>query len=83
MLPTKLTLRIEEELIKKAKDYSKKQGKSLSQLVADYFSLLNQNTIAYDNHIPTTPLVNELKGCLKNLNVNEQNYYKHLEDKYL
>ena len=35
-MQTKLTLRLDEELIKFAKVYAKERGKSLSQIVADY-----------------------------------------------
>ena len=34
---TKLTLRLDENLIKSAKNYASSSGKSVSQLVADYF----------------------------------------------
>ena len=34
---TKLTLRLEEELIKSAKNHANIIGKSVSQMVADYF----------------------------------------------
>ena len=36
----KLTLRIDEELIKAAKKYSAKKGKSLSRLVTDFFRII-------------------------------------------
>ena len=36
---TKLTLRIDEDLIKRAKTYSRQTGKSVSQLVADYLEM--------------------------------------------
>jgi predicted HicB family RNase H-like nuclease len=48
-MESKLTLRIEEKLIKAAKEYSAKKGKSLSRLVADFFFrsfnlfILNEN----------------------------------------
>lgn len=39
-MQTKLTLRMDDELISHAKQIAKEQGKSLSQIVADYFSVL-------------------------------------------
>ena len=42
---TKLTLRIDECLIKKAKAYSAKRGKSVSSMVADFFRLLPAATL--------------------------------------
>jgi hypothetical protein len=40
-MTTKLTLRMDENLINQAKDYAKHSGKSVSKLVADFFALLN------------------------------------------
>ncbi len=36
-MQTKLTLRMDEELIRKAKRFSRKTGRSLSRIVADFF----------------------------------------------
>ncbi|HZC00332.1 MAG TPA: DUF6364 family protein, partial [Gammaproteobacteria bacterium] len=38
-MQTKLTLRLDKKLIEAVKRYAEISGKSLSQLVADYFSL--------------------------------------------
>lgn len=40
LMQTKLTLRLDDRLIRKAKRYSARNGKSISRLVADYFDLL-------------------------------------------
>lgn len=76
----KLTLRLEEDLIQVAKDYAAKTGKSLSQIVADYFALLTARP-AHDEG--TTPLVRSLKGALRGAAVDETDYRRHLEEKYL
>lgn len=80
---TKLTLRLSEPLIKAAKKYSKKHGKSLSQLVADYLLLVTQGgvEITYFEKIP--PITLSLQGILKNKKAKEEDYKKYLEDKYL
>ena len=39
-MPTKLTLRLDAALINRAKTYAHEQDRSLSQLVADYFTHL-------------------------------------------
>lgn len=39
-MTTKLTLNIDESLMKSAKKYAKKKGKSLSEIVTDYLELL-------------------------------------------
>ena len=43
-MQTKLTLRLEDSLIQQAKDYAKQHDKSLSQVVADYFQMLTQQS---------------------------------------
>lgn len=77
-MAAKLTLRIEERLIDKAKMYAKQSGKSVSRLVADFFALLGQ---ASDTEI--SPKVRSLKGLLKNSSIDTEDYSHHLKDKYL
>lgn len=81
-MSTKLTLRMSPLLINRAKVYAKKHGKSVSQIVGDYFSLLN-NKIVSTKIKSTLPLTNSLRGVLKGINISEKDYKKHLEDKYL
>jgi len=76
----KLTLRLDDQLIRKAKDYSRRSGKSVSRLVADYFSLIES-----DEEIPgteITPRVRSLIGALKGTGVTEEDYHRYLEEKY-
>lgn len=40
---TKLTLTIEKEVIKTAKEYAKEKGQSLSDLVENYFKLITRD----------------------------------------
>ena len=81
-MATKLTLRMSPLLINRAKVYAKKHGKSVSQIVGDYFSLLNHK-IVESKIRPSLPLTNSLRGVLKGINISEKDYKKHLEDKYL
>lgn len=78
-MQTKLTLRLESELIQQAKAHAKQQGKSLSQIVADYFIIFTEKP---KNH-KTAPITQSLIGIVKNDNVDEKDYKKHLEEKYL
>lgn len=80
---TKLTLRMDEEIIDAAKNYSKLHGKSLSQLVEDYFYLITAKRSPARQIEPLPPLTQSLKGILKRKKLNEADYKKHLEDKYL
>jgi hypothetical protein len=77
---TKLTLRLDDRLITRAKRYSSRTGKSVSQLVSDYFSL-----IEVDEPIPgteLTPRVRSMIGSLKGASATEEDYRRHLEEKY-
>jgi len=77
---TKLTLRLDDALIRSAKRYSEKTGKSLSQLVANYFALIESGEDAPDTEL--TPRVKSLLGALRRSSVGEQDYKRHLEDKH-
>lgn len=78
---TKLTLRLDEELIKKIKAYSKKEGKSVSQLIADFVTILNYSAPIKEKKL--LPITQSLKGILKGHKISEKDYKKYLEDKYL
>lgn len=77
---TKLTLRLDERLIRNVKRHAAKSGKSVSKLVADYFALIDTNEDA--SEIKITPRVRSLIGSLKGAAVTEEDYRRHLEDKH-
>jgi hypothetical protein len=79
-MSTKLTLRLDGHLIARAKRYSDRSGKSVSQLVADYFALIEA-----DEPIPgteLTPRVRAMIGSLKGSSIGEEDYRRHLEEKH-
>ena len=78
---TKLTLRMDGNLIESAKKYSAKTGKSVSRIVADLFEIIRNEKIERGH--PLTPAVQSLKGALKGKSVDESDYKKYLEEKYL
>ena len=57
---TRLILRLDEELIAMAKRHSAETGRSVSQLVADFFSLIE----VQDPGVEITPRVRALRGVL-------------------
>ena len=80
-MQTKLTLRLDKELIERAKIYARQTERSLSQLVADYFALIGrEDGDTQPAALPT--LVANLKGCLKGAKLNEEDYRRYLEEKY-
>ena len=78
-MQTKLTLRLESELIEQAKKHAREQGKSLSQVVSDYFKVFTQN----QKSKPIAPVTSSLIGVIKSDSIGVDDYKQHLEDKYL
>jgi hypothetical protein len=76
---TKLTLRLDEKLIASAKRRSAESGKSVSQLVSDFFALMD----ARDSEVEITPRVGSLRGVLAGSALDEADYRRQLEEKYL
>ncbi len=81
MAATKLTLRLDEELVASAKAHARRSGKSVSQLVAAYFSALQQLGTE-DARKRLTPLVRSLKGAWKGSVVEVEDYRRYLAEKH-
>ena len=79
-MDTKLTLRLDEALIRRAKRHSAQSGKSVSRLVADYFAFID--AVDSDAAGELTPRVRSLVGALEGAPIDEQDYRAHLLDKY-
>ena len=61
-MTSKLTLTVEEEVIKKAKSYAKQTGRSLSELVENYLSTLTDE----DKNIQQiSPKLEKIIGAVK------------------
>ncbi|OIP97502.1 MAG: antitoxin [Syntrophobacteraceae bacterium CG2_30_61_12] len=80
-MQTKLTLRVDERLIERAKSFAKKRGKSVSQIVADYFVVLDPAPTVQATEL--TPIVRSLKGALRGAEVDVEDHHRHLEERYL
>ena len=81
-MQTKLTLRLEDQLIEQAKSYAAQAGKSVSQIVADYFKLLTAEKKSKSvSH--STPVTQSLRGLLRESELDEKDYKKYLEEKHL
>lgn len=78
---TKLTLRLEADLIQRAKALAKKRGKSVSRFVADYLTILELPP-RRNKDVLWPPLVRSLKGSLRKARVDEKDYRRYLEEKY-
>lgn len=78
---TKLTLRLDDQLIESAKEYSAKTGKSVSKIVSDFFVIIQNEKL--NNSYSITPIVQSLKGVLKHSEFSETDYKNYIEEKYL
>jgi hypothetical protein len=76
---TKLTLRLDDRLISSAKRHSAESGRSISQLVADFFALIEIEA----GEVEATPRVRSLRGVLAGSSLDTSDYKRHLEEKYL
>ncbi len=76
---TKLTLRMDEALVRTAKAEAGRRGKSVSQIVGEFF-----DSLASGQRAPAKlpPITTSLVGVLKGRGVSEADYRKHLREKY-
>ena len=79
-MQTKLTLRLDDTLIGRAKAEARRTGKSVSQLVAEYFALLSATHGGSEEPLP--PQVRALKGVLRGTAVDVEDYHQYLADKH-
>ncbi len=81
VMQAKLTLRMEEALIRKAKRLARRKGTSVSKFLGDY--IMRESDGSLDEELP--PITSSMLGTLKNdsVTVDEESYHKHLEEKYL
>ncbi len=80
-MDTKLTIKLNEQVIEKAKHYAKERGTSLSKLIENYF-----NTIANESMVEEeiTPLVKSLTGVIPPSDPikDKKDYVDYLIEKY-
>ena len=77
---TKLTLRMDENTVRKAKMEAKRRGKSVSRMVADFIESIGLQQDSEEDLPPTTA---SLVGILKGKEISEEDYKTHLREKYL
>jgi replicative DNA helicase len=80
-MQTKLTLRIESDIISEAKEMAQRQGKSISRVFSDYITGITSNEKRRSKKFKS-PMSESLKGSLKGIDTNESDYVGYLEEKY-
>ncbi|MFH0924789.1 MAG: DUF6364 family protein [bacterium] len=79
---TKLTLRLEEEVIHSAKDYAKKHSTSISKIVTVYLKSLSEQKETKES---ISYIVKELSGIIPEAVDTQKlldDYHLHLQNKY-
>lgn len=82
IMNAKLTLKLNKKSIERAKKYARKNKKSLSSMVENYFNIVSEKNEITD--IEISPNVLELSGVInlkKHINIKKE-YQKHIENKY-
>jgi Family of unknown function (DUF6364) len=77
---SKLTLRLDDKLIREAKSFAAEAEVSLSKLVADYFRLLMAGKSTPRK--TAAPVTRSLRGVLKGSRADRESYLAHLETKH-
>lgn len=87
----KLTLRLDEARIERAKRYAARSGKSVSRLVEDYFAALPDETpaqsAAHIHQLKPSPGLQAVLDAFKGVKVPDdydpkEDYVRYLEEKY-
>lgn len=80
VMHTKLTLRMDEALVRRAKAEASRRGKSVSQMVGEFVASLGSPK-QDEQKLP--PITASLVGVLKGHRVSESDYKRHLREKHL
>ena len=81
-MATKLTLRLDEGVIRDAKRAARARGVSLSEMVSGYFRAVCEGKTV---KIEATPVLAEISGVLSSKAEPKKliaGYHKHIEEKY-
>ena len=81
-METKLTLRLDEEIIRSAKAYAKENRTSVSRIVANYLSSLTRQE---KSDLRISPIVKELSGIIPpdvDTSILIDEYHSYLQEKH-
>lgn len=79
-MDVKLTLKLNQDSIQRAKNYGATHGISLSKMVENFFDSISTNNLPPINNQEYSPLVQELAGII---NLPEEDDYKLEYENYL
>lgn len=76
----KLTLSVDEGVVKRAKRYAATRGTSVSRLVEQYLDLVSRPVPGADEALP--PVLRRLRAELRGLSADVADYHRYLDRKY-
>ena len=83
---SKLTLHVEDHLIRAAKKEASARRTSVSKLVSDYFRVLSARPPGKSEQMPLPPITASLLGCVRGADSGAEDpvkaYVDYLEDKH-
>ena len=71
-----LKVRVERELLERAEAFSRKTGKSVSDIISECLQRLPEPS---EEPIRVAPIVRSLRGVLRGAGLTEEDYRRHLE----
>ena len=80
-MKTKLTLRVDDTVIRKAKRIASKRGRSVSRIFSDYISEVEDSQEFNDINPITRSMIGALAGV--EIENDRTEHHQHLEAKYL
>lgn len=78
-MDAKLTLKLDKEIIERAKQYAQDKNTSLSKLIENILSKVTDKT-SFETE--TTPLIDSLSGILSLEQMDKDDYRDYLDEKY-
>jgi uncharacterized protein DUF6364 len=73
----KLTLSVDERVLKRAKRYARQRGVSVSKIVATYLDTVSSPPASSKNQRePHAPVLRALRGILKGVDLDDYNRYR-------
>jgi hypothetical protein len=87
---TQVTLTLDSEVVRRAKELAARRGKSLSEIVAEALGEPEESIVRANAGSSTgisgkapTPITDRLAGILKGHRADAEDYHRHLERKHL
>ena len=77
---SKLTLSVEDAVVRRAKRYAARRGTSVSRIVEQYLDLVSRPAPSEEEGL--TPLLKQLRVEMKGVSVDLADYHRYLERKY-